>query len=121
MDKLIDEYKVFILDFDGTLWNGSARIGGVHKVVLELYKQDKLVLYFTNGGWCSLQYNFDSIVSWVKREMATKDAEFVLSKLKLTHVYNTAQLAAKFLLKTIEPSKKVLVMGNEGTLDEIQI
>lgn len=52
--------------------------------------------------------------------MSTKDAEFVLSKLNLSHVYNTAQLAAKFLLKTIEPSKKVLVMGNEGTLDEIK-
>jgi hypothetical protein len=51
--------------------------------------------------------------------MTTKDSEFVLSKLKLAHVYNTAQLAAKFLLKTIDPSKKVLVMGNQGTLDEI--
>ena len=54
MEKLINEYKVFILDFDGTLWNGSAHIGGVQNIVLELYRQEKIVLYFTNGGWCSL-------------------------------------------------------------------
>ena len=74
MQNLIDSYKVYILDFDGTLWNGSTRIGGVAPVVLELYRRDKLVLYYTNGGYCSVASNFNAIVSWIKRELSPKDA-----------------------------------------------
>ena len=95
---MIDKYNYYILDFDGTLWNGSTRIGGVQTLVLELYRREKLVLYYTNGGYCSVQQNFGAIVSWINRELTPEDAEFVLGKLKIEHVYNTALLAAKFLL-----------------------
>jgi ribonucleotide monophosphatase NagD (HAD superfamily) len=37
MESLIDKYRVYVLDFDGTLWNGSTRIEGVSKLLLELY------------------------------------------------------------------------------------
>jgi len=43
-----------------------------------------------------------------------------MEKLKIEHVYNTALLAAKYLLQTLDSNKKILVMGNEGTLDEIK-
>ena len=68
-----------------------------------------------------MQYHCDTIVSWIHRELSAEDAQFVLAKLKLEHVYNTALLAAKYLLKTIDPSKKILIMGNEGTLEEIRL
>ena len=33
MEEIIKLYKVFILDFDGTLWNGHQNIPGVAEVV----------------------------------------------------------------------------------------
>jgi len=102
MESLIDKYRVYVLDFDGTLWNGSTRIGGVAPLLLELYKRNKIVLYYTNGGWCSLQYSYECIVKWVDRELSQSDAEFVKARLSIDHVYNTAQLAAKYLLQLID-------------------
>jgi ribonucleotide monophosphatase NagD (HAD superfamily) len=50
---------VYILDFDGTLFKGNGQIPGVSNCVFELIKLNKLVLFYTNGGWCTVQFNYD--------------------------------------------------------------
>jgi ribonucleotide monophosphatase NagD (HAD superfamily) len=59
VEKLVSLYDVYILDFDGTLFKGNGQIPGVSNCVFELIKLNKLVLFYTNGGWCTVQFNYD--------------------------------------------------------------
>jgi len=57
-------YDVFIFDFDGTLWNGSSIIPGVAQAVYDLHDSGKIVLYYTNGGYCRVDQTFNYLMKW---------------------------------------------------------
>ena len=58
-ENLKERYEVFIIDFDGTLWNGADPIAGTEESCYQLMKDPKnLVLFYTNGGYCSLESSF---------------------------------------------------------------
>jgi len=64
----VDNYDVFILNLDGTLWNGSSPIPGTVDSTYRLLKDpSKRVFFYTNGGYCNLQYTYNQIVSWLRR------------------------------------------------------
>lgn len=65
---LTTAYDVFILDLDGTLWNGSSPIAGTAQSTYKLLRDpSKRVLFYTNGGYCSRQYTFEQVVKWLKQ------------------------------------------------------
>ena len=61
-EDIKDKYEVFIVDMDGTLWNGNSRIEGTAECTYELMKNPKnLVLFYTNGGYCTLESHFQGL------------------------------------------------------------
>lgn len=62
---LKEKYEVFIIDFDGTLWNGADPIKNTEECCYQLMKDPKnKVLFYTNGGYCSLDYSFKTFQKW---------------------------------------------------------
>lgn len=58
-ESVYGQYRVFILDIDGTIINGDAQIEGVIDSVYRLLiDEDKKVLFYTNGGYCTLEHSF---------------------------------------------------------------
>jgi hypothetical protein len=54
-EEIYSRYRVFILDIDGTIINGDAQIEGTLESVYRLMTDEtKKVLFFTNGGYCTL-------------------------------------------------------------------
>ena len=56
---------------------------------------------------------------WANNELAGDDLAYFLSKLRIELVYNTAMLAARFLRSKIQPTSKVMCIGNDGLLIEV--
>ena len=69
VESLLDKYSVFILDFDGTLFNGHKEIPGVAKTVHRLFSAGKTCLFFTNGGYCTVEYNYNQLIKWLEHEL----------------------------------------------------
>ena len=64
-ENLKERYEVFIIDFDGTLFNGADPIAGTEESCYQLMKDPKnLVLFYTNGGYCSLDSSFKTFQKW---------------------------------------------------------
>ena len=66
-------FRYFILDLDGTLFNGKTPIPGVADSVHALLTDtEKRVLFFTNGGYASLTYTYDTVVQWLTAELSAE-------------------------------------------------
>ena len=122
-ETVYSKYKVFIMDLDGTLMNGSATIPGAAQSILRLVQDEtKKVLFFTNGGYCNVKYNYDGTMRWLEKDLSAEDFAKIKPHLTIDLFYNTALLTGKYLkakLGHIEDAK-VMVVGNSGLLEEIQ-
>jgi len=112
-EEVYASYRVFILDIDGTLMNGNENVeGAVDSVFRLMTDASKKVLFFTNGGYCSLHATFTKIHSWLKNNLSPEKFAQIESAMTKDIVYNTAQLSAKYLLQQLQPGDKVLTFGN---------
>lgn len=69
--ELKSKFNVFIIDLDGTLWSGTTPIPGTADATYQLLRDPaKKVVFYTNGGYCSLQYTFSSITSWLRKNLS---------------------------------------------------
>ena len=85
----------------------------------KLLSAGKTCLFFTNGGYCTVEYNFNQLIKWLEHELTPEQAQFCKSKLSIELVYNTAMLAGRFLRKKISADSKVMCIGNDGLVQEI--
>lgn len=90
-EQVYEQYRVFILDLDGTLLNGNEPIEGVADSVFRLMTDDsKVVLFFSNGGYCNLETTWKKVVKWLKDELSNDKFLMIEAKLTKSLVYNTA-------------------------------
>lgn len=62
-DEVIGSFRVFIMDIDGTLMNGSETIVGVADQMFQLLSDEsKKVLFYSNGGYCTLEHTWSKVV-----------------------------------------------------------
>ena len=95
---------MFILDIDGTIKNGSAGIAGVAESVHRLLMDDsKKILFYTNGGYCSLTVTWEGVVKRIREDLSAEKFAEIEAKLTKSVVYNTAQLTGRYLKKNLEP------------------
>ena len=58
-EQVYGHFRVFILDVDGTLMNGNEAIAKVAESVFRLLTDEtKKVLFYSNGGYCSLEHTW---------------------------------------------------------------
>jgi len=78
--------------------NGTSIIDGVLNEVYGLMTdQTKKVLFYTNGGYCTLKDSFTKVYNWFKDNLDDERWAQIESKVNISIVYNTAQLSAKYL------------------------
>lgn len=112
-EQVYEAYRVFILDLDGTLSNQSARIPGVADSVHRLMTDpSKKVLFFTNGGYATLDYTVSQVIRLLRDGLSADKWAEIESMVNKNIVYNTAQLTAKYMRSKLQPNDKVLVFGN---------
>jgi ribonucleotide monophosphatase NagD (HAD superfamily) len=112
-------YEVYILDLDGTLWNGSTPIPGTAASTYHLLKTKK-VFFYTNGGYCSREYTYTTIINWLKNNLSPDQYGEIADLVTLDRCYNTAYLTARYLWETLpHQGCKVLTVGNKGLNDEL--
>ena len=120
-EEVYAAFRVFILDIDGTLMNGNALIDGTLDAVYRLISDpEKKVLFYTNGGYCTLQDSFDKVYNWLKNNLGAEKWAQIEPKVNISTMYNTAQLAARYLLNNLATGAKVLCFGNVGMNYELQ-
>ena len=79
------------MDLDGTLVNGDANIPGVADTVYRLFTDDtKKVLFYSNGGYCSLEHTWQKVVTWLRDNLDAERFAVVEPLLTKNKVYNTA-------------------------------
>ena len=58
-EQVYGQYRVFIMDIDGTLMNGNEAIAGVSDTVFRIMTDEtKKILFYSNGGYCSLEHTW---------------------------------------------------------------
>ena len=86
-----------------------------------LKDDNKRVLFYTNGGYCSRHFNYQQVDSWLQRELSADQYSEIKSKVSLQTCYNTAFLMGRYLTEKLpDKSSKILTVGNTGLNDEIK-
>ena len=86
------------MDIDGTLMNGNATVPGVADSVFRIMTDEsKKILFYTNGGDCTLERTWQKVVAWLREQLDAERFAVVEPYLTKNLFYNTAQLTAKYL------------------------
>ena len=55
------------MDIDGTLMNGGASIAGTADSIFKtMTDESKKILFYTNGGYCTLERTWQKVVAWLR-------------------------------------------------------
>ena len=113
-EQVYQRYRVFIMDIDGTLMNGSGLIPGVSEKIFQLMTDEsKKVLFFSNGGYCNVATTMKKVVDWLRDDLSAEKFSTIEPMLTKSLVYNTAALTGTWLKTKLEPGAKILCLGNE--------
>ncbi|MCI9890126.1 HAD-IIA family hydrolase [Micrococcales bacterium 31B] len=104
--NLNDTFDAALLDLDGCVFEGTRAITGAIDTLLTLRGQGKHIAFATNNASRTPQQVADHLESVGVR--ATAD-----------EVVNSPYAAAQLLLQHVEPGSKVLVIGGDGLVKEL--
>ena len=66
-EQVYQQYRVFIMDIDGTLMNGNGKIPGVAEKIFQLMTDEsRKVFFFSNGGYCNVATTMKKVVEWLR-------------------------------------------------------
>ncbi|BAC14677.1 L-arabinose operon protein [Oceanobacillus iheyensis HTE831] len=97
----------FIFDLDGTIYIENQLIPGVFETVQQLIQRGDKVIYFTNKS-------IESIATYVQKLRALG------IEVKNNQVVNSNYLVARYLEKNISLQAKVMVIGENPLIEEIE-
>ncbi|MDR3069844.1 MAG: HAD-IIA family hydrolase [Propionibacteriaceae bacterium] len=106
--RLVDAYDAVFFDLDGVIYLGPTAIPGVAEAISQLSELDVPLMYVTNNAAPSAQ-----------------DVVSLLNGLGLPavldEVLTSAQVAAEYLPRELEPGSKVLIVGSEYLAQVIEL
>ncbi|MHA1696834.1 MAG: HAD-IIA family hydrolase [Candidatus Helarchaeota archaeon] len=107
MSSVLDQFKLFIFDLDGVVYEGKKVIKGATDVLATLNKKNKIIYALTNNSTLTREMYHDKLLK-------------IGIKLDVENIMTSAYASAYYLSQNFGSNKNAYVIGEVGLLEELE-
>ncbi len=105
---LCESYDNFFFDCDGVVWQAEEQIGTAFDTIEELERRGKNVFFLTNNA------------TKLQADCGAKMARMGYKNVKNSHIYTSASLVSKYVVKVYPEVRKVFCVGMKTVRDSLE-